>query len=339
MEKMLRTLLVITLSVLLLPFAAGAQSSSSSASEAPKPLFRDPVHDGAADPTLIYNRAKHQWWMFYTNRRADLATDDPNDVAWVHATRIGIAVSPDSGAHWNYKGLANIPYGTPDYTHWAPDIVYWQGQYHMFLTIVPGTFKDWNAPREIVHLVSPDLEQWKYLSKLEVGSERIIDPTLFHLPRGGWRVWYKDEADHSFIHYADSKDLIHWKPRGVAVAYSMEGPKVFRWKGSYWMITDPWKGLGVYRSSDLVRWSSQAKNILQEPGTLPTDKSEGHHCDVIVHGNRAFIYYFTHQMGLDTDSSMSHSKAHTVLQVAELQEQNGDIVVDRDKKIQVDLGH
>lgn len=38
---------------------------------APAPLFRDPVHDGAADATLIWNRAEECWWMLYTNHHAD----------------------------------------------------------------------------------------------------------------------------------------------------------------------------------------------------------------------------------------------------------------------------
>jgi hypothetical protein len=185
-----------------LGFAAIAASATSDGNLAPKPLFRDPVHDGAADPTLIWNRAKSEWWMFYTNRRADLAAADPKDVAWVHQTRIGIAVSRDQGANWIYKGVARIPYGAPDYTHWAPDIVFDAGTYHMFLTIVPGTFSNWNAAREIVHLSSPDLESWKLVNKLELSSDRVIDPSLYRFSDGTWRLWYKDERDHSHIHYA-----------------------------------------------------------------------------------------------------------------------------------------
>jgi len=116
--------------------------------------------------------------MFYTNRRPDAESADPRDVAWVHGTRIGIAVSKDRGATWIYCGMAEIPYGKPDYTQWAPDIVFWQKQYHMFLVIVPGTFHDWNAPRDIIHLVSTVLEHGTYVSKLNVGSYRIIDPSL-----------------------------------------------------------------------------------------------------------------------------------------------------------------
>jgi hypothetical protein len=31
---------------------------------APKPLYRDPVYDGAADPVVIWNPAVQRWWMF-----------------------------------------------------------------------------------------------------------------------------------------------------------------------------------------------------------------------------------------------------------------------------------
>jgi hypothetical protein len=77
-----------------------------------KPLFRDPIHDGAADPSLVWNRSakKKKWMMFYTNRRADLHGVDKKDVAWVHGTRIGVAESKD-GNSWTYAGVASIPYG------------------------------------------------------------------------------------------------------------------------------------------------------------------------------------------------------------------------------------
>ncbi len=77
---------------------AGAQSPAA------QPLFRDPVHDGAADPVVIWNRARKSWWMLYTNRRADIA--DSTGVKWVHGTHIGIAESRDGGAHWKYVSEA-----------------------------------------------------------------------------------------------------------------------------------------------------------------------------------------------------------------------------------------
>lgn len=60
---------------------------------APKPLYRDPVYDGAADVSSIYDRAQHRWVMFYTNRRATLKLPDSKDVSWVHGTPIGMAIS------------------------------------------------------------------------------------------------------------------------------------------------------------------------------------------------------------------------------------------------------
>ena len=320
-----------------------AQTLDTAGNLAPKPLFRDPVHDGAADPTIIWNRGKREWWMFYTNRRADITGLDPKDVSWVHGTRIGIAVSRDYGATWLYHGVARIPYGKKDFTQWAPDIVYDRGKYHMFLVVVPGTFKDWNAPRHIVHFVSGNLERWSYVGQLDTGSDRIIDPSLFHVkdergPENLWRLWYKDELDKSHISYADSSDLKDWQPKGPAITdRSSEGPKVFRWRNQYWMIVDAWKGLGVYRSTDLVHWTAQPDNILETPGSKATDRSEGHHCDVVVSGDRAFIFYFTAQEGADLDRSIQNSERHTVLQVAELEESNGVITVDRDAPVHVYL--
>jgi hypothetical protein len=131
--------------------AAAAQSTPPPAPQVtvPKgaasvPLFRDPVHDGAADPVVVWNRQRKTWWMFYTNRRADL--DDNSGVTWVHGTRIGIAESSDGGAHWKYVSEADIPVAAPDYTLWAPEVIDVNGTYHMFLTVVPGSFTDWNPP-------------------------------------------------------------------------------------------------------------------------------------------------------------------------------------------------
>lgn len=306
---------------------------------APKPLFRDPVHDGAADPTLIWNRGRHEWWMFYTNRRADLATDDVKDVSWVHQTRLGIAVSKDKGAHWSYKGTAALPYGTPEYTFWAPDIVYADGVYHMFSAVVPGTFKDWNAPREIVHFTSPDLEQWTLVGKLELGSDRVIDPSLIRLPDGRWRMWFKDERDHSHIHMAESPDLNHWQAKGAAITdRGSEGSKIFRLGGRYWMINDAWRGLSVYSSADTDRWTPQKDFLLATFGTGAMDKALGHHCDVVVNGDRAFIFYFTALEGVNAVPGLAHSAQRTVLQVAELTIRDGMLTVDRDTPTRVDLG-
>ncbi len=72
---------------------------------APKPLFRDPIYDGAADPTIIWNEKEKKWFMFYTNRSAKDST--AKGITWVHGTQIGVATSED-GAKWTYKDTCTI---------------------------------------------------------------------------------------------------------------------------------------------------------------------------------------------------------------------------------------
>ena len=304
---------------------------------APKPLYRDPVYDGAADPVLVWDGARKRWLMFYTNRRANV----PNleGVTWVHGTKIGIAESADRGATWKYVGTAAIHYGAADYTYWAPDIIEYKGVYNMYLSVVPGTFKDWNAPRFIVHFSSRNLKDWKAESKLDLGSDRVIDPTVIRLQNGPWRMWYKNErARDGSIYYADSADLDHWTSQGVALPGSKgEGPKVFRWRDSYWLVFDEWKGLGVYRSSDCLHWIPQEQRLVEQPGTIATDRTNGNHPDVVVSDGRAFLFYFTHQTGEDAAGKGPGWRKHTFIQVAEIQENNGVLSCDRDQAVHINL--
>jgi beta-xylosidase len=178
-----------------------------------KPLFDDPVQHGAADPVVIYNKQQKMWWMFYTNRRAML--NDSTGVQWVHGTKIGIAESKD-GRVWKYRDTANINYRVnPGYTFWAPDIIENKGLYHMYLTYVPGIFTDWNHPREIVHLTSADLLNWKFESVLPLGTHHVIDASVVKASDGLWRLWYNDEKKGKAIAYAESLDLYHWIDKGT----------------------------------------------------------------------------------------------------------------------------
>ena len=303
-------------------------ATEAAADPAAVPLFRDPIHDGAADPVVVWNRARRTWWMLYTNRRADL--DDNSGVTWVHGTRIGIAESADGGAHWHYVSEADIPVAAPDYTLWAPEVIDVHGTYHMFLTVVPGTFTDWNHPRHIQHLTSKDLLHWTPLADVNLPSDRTIDPCVFRLPTGEWRLWYKDEADHSNVHFSDSPDLVHWTSKGIATRNGGEGPVVFQWKGAYWLINDPHRGLGVFRSNDLTTWSQQPDNLLREPGTLPTDHAVGSHADVVVDATgRAWLFYFTQQGGENASPNTKGYGRRSVLHVTELHEHDGILTVDR----------
>jgi len=318
---------------LLFVFALLVMVSISHAQDkpAPKPLYADPVHDGAADPVIIWNKKAKRWWMFYTNRRANVV--DTTGVKWVHGTRIGIAESKD-GRTWTYKDTANINYHPDkDYTFWAPDVIENNGTYHMYLTYVPGIFSDWKHPRSIVHLTSKDLLNWIYESKLKLVNDKVIDACVFGLPDGNWRMWYNNEMDGKSIWYADSKDLYNWEDKGKAIAARGEGPKVFRWQNTYWMIVDVWKGMEIYQSDDLLNWKKQATRVMEQPGKGKDDGAIGGHCDVVVNDNKAYVFYFTHpgRTKLSPASPNSYEAKRSVIQLVELFYENGELACDRDK--------
>jgi len=301
---------------------------------ADKPLFRDPVYDGAADPVLCWNRKKKKWFMFYTNRRANVP--DIVGVSWVHGTAIGIAESSDGGATWKYRTTAQIDYQKGKDTYWAPEVIEHDGTYHMYLTYVPGIFKDWNAPRAILHLTSKNLIEWKYQSTLKLSSSRVIDACVMQLSDGTWRMWYNNETDRKSIYYADSKDLYAWHDKGKAVGARGEGPKVFRWKGHIWMVVDVWSGLSVYRSKDALTWQLQKDNLLEKPGKGTDDQVKGGHPDVVVSGGRAHLFYFTHpgRRGRDANKDI-YEQRRSSIQVVELEFKDGRLTCDRDKPTRI----
>ena len=317
--------------VLLMSCISGCQSTRL----ATKPLYRDPVYDGAADPVVIWNPLVKRWWMFYTNRRAN--TPGLSGVAWVHGTPIGIAESADGGAHWKHVGTAQfdlpIEYGGTNVTCWAPDVTRApDGTWQMFLTVVPGIFQDWNHPRDIVQLTSTDLVRWKNPRKLSLASDRVIDPSILRLPDGTWRLWYNDERTGKSIHFADSPDLATWTDKGLAFKSRGEGPKGFRWRGKFWCVIDEWKGLGVFRSADALHWDKQPANLLAQPGTGADDGVMGGHPDVVVSGDRAFLFYFTHP-GRRGDGAKADQieQPRSSIQVVELQLKDGWLTCDRDQ--------
>ncbi len=79
-----------------------------------------------------------------------------------------------------------------------------------------------------------------------------------------------------------------------------EGPKAFQWRGKWWLITDVWRGLAVYRSDDGRDWTRQPDNLLEAPGKGADDQVKGAHADVVVSGDRAWLFYFTHPGRKDT---------------------------------------
>jgi len=324
-------MVVLHLGLTVLAMSAAAQSAV-----APAPLYRDPVHDGATDPALIYDAGKHQWLMFYTSRRADVAPEEKGDVRWIHGTKIGVAESPD-GVNWKYRADADIPAACTGATLWAPELGRYGGLYHMWLTVVPGVFKDWNASRSIVHLTSRDLVKWDCHETLNLGSDRVIDASVVEVQPNQYRIWFKDERDGSRIKFYDSNDLEHWTPGGTAIQSKGEGAKVFRWRDRWWMISDAWKGLLVSHSPDTKTWTQQDEYLLAQPGTRPTDRAMGHHADVVVSGDRAFLYYFVHQGDEPDAKNDPLARQRSVVQVTELHEADGKITVDRNSTTEFSL--
>jgi hypothetical protein len=107
-QPKMRITTIATLLLIFITLATACTTQQQETKNADKPLFRDPVHDGAADPVVIWNKPGQKWFMYYTNRRANL--EEPEGVDWVHGTRIGIAESNDGGATWQYRDTCNINY-------------------------------------------------------------------------------------------------------------------------------------------------------------------------------------------------------------------------------------
>jgi hypothetical protein len=299
------------------------------------PLFRDPIYDGAADPVLVANVAERTWWMIYTSRRAN--APEGRGAAWAHGTSLGVASSSDGGASWLYRGtIDGLGLGWGRETYWAPEVVDVEGTYHMFVTVIPGIPSTWEGhPRHIRHYTSPDLIAWSYQSTLELSSDRVIDACVHPLPTGGYRLWYKDEADDAQTWFADSADLHTWTVQGRAFeGRPHEGPNVFALGGTYWMLVDEWRGQRVLRSDDLVRWERQGL-LLDQPGRRPDDNSVGLHADVVIDGDQASIFYFTHP-GRDSRGladQMQHAGRRTSIQVARLRTEDGTLRCDRNQAL------
>jgi hypothetical protein len=286
---------------------------------APRPLYRDPPFDAPTDPVFCFNAEQNKWFMYYTARRATAA--DAPGVTWIHGSNIGMAESSDGGATWTYRGTADIHYGKDahptDYTYWAPEVIWYQGTYHMFLTFVPGIFNDWNHPREIVHLTSKDGVKWDTVGPVDLQSDRVIDACVIQLPDGTWRMWYKDERKPKALSYADSPDLFKWQAKGNAVTdRNGEGPKVIHWKGKYWLIADTWvTGMRVWRSDDCLHWTPQDETLI------------GNHGDVVISGNRAWWFFFGGRMPISpSNAPQAATRRATAINVLELSVVDGKLI-------------
>ena len=311
---------------------------------APRELYRDPVYDGATDPTVVRD-GDGQWWLFYTQRRATHHDPGPG-VAWVHGSRIGVAHS-DDGLRWRYAGTLEpsedalvLRAGTPPLvvseTHWAPEVVHDGTRWRMYLTRIDGIPTRWEGhERHIVEYVSDDLRTWTRRGVVPLASDRVIDAAVARCPDGRWRLWCKDEAADSTTAVAVSDDLETWHPAGTAIGgRPHEGPYVFELGDWWWMLTDEWRGMAVYRSDDAVSWTRQGGAdavILGESGAAADGVQIGRHGSVVVTDGAARLYFFTHPWWDGSELADADERTHrrSAIHVARLRVVDGELIAER----------
>lgn len=311
------------------------------ADAATAPLFRDPIFDGAADPTVIWNPHEGAWWMFYTNRRTTITLEQ--GLSWLFGSDIGVASSADGGSSWQYRGTVDgLAFEWGRGTYWAPEVVEHDGTFHLFLSYIRGIPTSGPPPQmRIHHYSSPDLLHWTHLGPLPLHSDRVIDACVAPRPGGGWRMWFKDELTGSSTWAADSADLYDWRVLGQVLSTpgGHEGPNVFTFAGWSWLLVDTWAGQLAHRSHDLVQWEPAGLVLAGTTGqrhARTDDVGPGLHADVVVNDGRAWIFYFTHPDRTGPDHPTVRSRRSSVL-VAELGVVDGDLVCDRDAEVTLTL--
>lgn len=302
----------------------GGPASPGRFAPVPGEVYRDPVYDGASDPTVVTAPGGTQW-MFYTQRRAR-HPDPGTGVAWVHGSRVGVAQREDGGP-WRYAGtlapdgdgLALHPGAPPpvvECTAWAPDVIFDGERWRMYLTEIEGVPEGWDGhARRIVEYVSDDLAGWTRRGAVQLASDRVIDAAVTRCPDGRWRIWFKDEAAGSTTGVASSADLDSWTLEGTAVGgRPHEGPFAFPLGGWWWLIVDEWRGMGVYRSSDAITWTRQGG-----PDAVILGESRGAGVEIGRHGSvelstdgAAALWYFTHPWWDGAEISESRDAASRI---------------------------
>ena len=100
----------------------------------------------------------------------------------------------------------------------------------MFVSYIRGVPDQWAGhARHIHHYVSKDLVNWDHRGPLALSSDRVIDAAVHPHPGGGYRMWYKDEADGSST---GRSTALTWKC-GTALSESCGHRAVMRARTSF----------------------------------------------------------------------------------------------------------
>ena len=114
---------------------------------------------------------------------------------------------------------------------------------------------------------------------------------------------------------------------------------MFKYRGHYWMIKDPNRGLDVYRSENLEDWTYQGK-ILDKPGWRNDDASVGKHCR--RRGlRRAGVHLYLVEPGMrdvpPREGIQPLVGRRSAIQAAELEVKDGKLSCDRNKLFRIRL--
>lgn len=312
---------------------ANAPAGALDIAHVPAPIFRDPIYDGAADPTVVWNGKEKAWYILYTQRRANQQTPG---VSWCYGSKIGIAKSTDAGRSWDYVGVCKgLDRGLQAETFWAPHVFEANGKFHMFVVYIPKIpFMNWGGKGRISHYTSKDLENWKFDGDVDVKSDNVIDPGVVQLRDGRWLMVFRDDNAGVRTAKITSTDLKTWtRLPSVTGDRTHEAPVILFWKDKYWLFVDEWHGLGVYESDNGIDYKYN-NLILDKPGKRSDDGFFGGHPGVARAGDKAFVFYHVHadrKVSGPNPPEDSLAFKRTSLQIAELELVDGKLTCNRDK--------
>ena len=335
----------ITMSLLMV-FSLYAQKTASI------PLYIDSNYHGSCDPEIIWNENDQCWYIYYTSRRSHLENN-------FLKTPIGVIKSKDL-ISWSFEGYCQFDGvgGDKDAseTFWAPAIISFKDTMHMFVTWKPDTVTTlgaWGGPGKIVHYktsLNDPVHGWEKVTDMHSNDFDALDATVY-LKGQTFHVWYKAKkigSKKNELYHKISQDLFTWEDKGFSesdvfnkevTGFSFEeAPYMFKWKESYWLITDPHDGLIVYKSNDAEDWDFQ-KVILKEGSKREMDNSMARHASVAVIKDRAFIFYHVEPWRNYEKGNPIYKQPlknrRSVLQMAELEIIDGELICNRNKAVEI----
>lgn len=67
-------------------------------------------------------------------------------------------------------------------TFWAPEVVNFNGVYHLFVSYIEGVRTDWGGHARMAHYTSKNMWDWKFEGFVKLSSDKTIDATSSGCP-------------------------------------------------------------------------------------------------------------------------------------------------------------